>query len=127
MQAVSISELIAARIAAKRVEDEAVAARREIDKQLAELLRDANKPEGAISHKVDGYKLTVNFRLERKVDTESLTKDWAKLPIDVQSVFRWKADVSVSELRKLDDKATLSASRYITTKEASPSITIEAI
>jgi hypothetical protein len=127
VQAVTISELIAARISAKRQEDAAVQARREIDKQLAELLKDAQKPEGAISHKVDGYKLTVNFKLDRKVDSEKLTADWAKLPIDVQAIFKWKADVSVSELRKLEDKATLKASQYITTKEASPSITIEAI
>ena len=127
MQAVTISELIAARISAKRHEDAAVQARREIDKQLAELLKDAQKPEGAISHKVDGYKLTVNFKLDRKVDSEKLTADWAKLPIDVQAIFKWSATVSVSELRKLEDKATLKASQYITTKEASPSITIEAI
>ena len=127
MQAVTISELIAARIAAKRQEDAAVKARREIDAQLAELLADANKPEGTISHKVDGFKLSVTFKLDRKTDTEALTKDWAKLPIDVQAIFKWSASVSVSELRKLEDKAVLKASQYITTKPASPSITIEAV
>lgn len=127
MQAVSISELIAARISAKRQEDAAVQARREIDAQLAELLRDANKTEGSVSQKVEGYKVTCNYKLTRSVDSEKLTADWAKLPIDIQAAFKWAASVSVSELRKLDDKATLKASQYITTKEASPSITIEAI
>jgi hypothetical protein len=127
MKAISLSELIAARIAAKRAEDEAVQARRDIDAQLAELLKDAQKPEGAISQKVDGYKLTVTYKLDRKVDAEELTKSWDKLPIDVQTAFKWKPELSVSEFRKLEDKAANSAARFFTTKEASPSIKIEAV
>ncbi len=127
MQSVSISELIAARIAAKRAEDAAVNARRDIDKQLAELMRDANKPEGTVSTKVDGFKLSVVYKIDRKADSDALSKSWDKLPIDVQNAFKWKADVSVSALKALDDKAQLSAARFITSKEGSPSITIEAI
>jgi hypothetical protein len=127
MKTITINELVAARIAAKRAEDAAIKARREVDAQLAELLRDASKLEGSISQKLDGYKVTVTYKLDRKVDTEALTKAWDKLPLDVQAAFKWKADLSVSEFRKLDDKAQLNLSQYITTKEASPSITIEAV
>lgn len=127
MENVSLATLIAARIQAKRNEDQAVTARREIDKQLAELLRDANKPEGTVSVKVEGFKVSCVFKLSRAVDSDALTKSWDKLPIDVQNAFKWKADVSISALKALDDKAQLSAARFITSKEASPSITIEAI
>ena len=128
METISLSTLVAARIAAKRAEDEAIAERRRIDKTIAELLKDPNKPEGAISEKLpEGYKVTVTYKLDRKVDTEALTKAWDKLPLDVQAAFKWKADLSVSEFRKLDEKAQLNLSQYITTKEASPSITIEAV
>lgn len=127
MQAISLAELIAARIAAKRAEDAAVTARRDIDKQLAELLRDANKPEGTVSAKVEGFKVSCVFKIDRKADSDALSKAWDKLPIDVQNAFKWKADVSVSALKALDDKAQLSAARFITSKEGSPSITIEAI
>ena len=127
MQTITINELVAARIAAKRAEDAAIKARREVDAQLAELLRDASKLEGSIFQKLDGYKVTVTYKLDRKVDTEALTKAWDKLPLDVQAAFKWKADLSVSEFRKLDEKAQLNLSQYITTKEASPSITIEAV
>ena len=127
MQSVSLAELIAARIAAKREEDAAVTARRDIDKQLAELLRDANKPEGTISQKVDGYKVSVVYKIDRKADSDALSKAWDKLPIDVQNAFKWTAGVFVFALKALDDKAQLSASRFITSKEGSPSITIEAI
>ena len=127
MESISLAQLIAQRIAAKRDEDEAVAERRRIDGTIAELLKDANKPEGAISEKTGGYRITVTYKLDRKVDTEKLTSDWAKLPIDVQSTFNWAASLSVSEFRKLESKAQVSASRYFETKEASPSIKIEAI
>ena len=61
MQALTISQLVAARISAKQAEDQAVAERRRIDAQLAELLKNPEKPEGAISQKLDdlGLKLTI--------------------------------------------------------------------
>ena len=49
MESISLSTLVAARIAAKREEDSAIKARREVDAQIAELLKDANKLEGSIS------------------------------------------------------------------------------
>lgn len=128
MQTITINELVAARIAAKRAEDAAVKARREVDAQIAELLRDVNKPEGSISQKLpEGYKITVTYKLDRKVDTEALTKSWDKLPLDVQAAFKWSADLSVSQFRNLDEKAALNASQFFETKPASPSIKIEAI
>ena len=128
MKALTISELVAARISAKRAEDAAVKARREVDAQIAELLRDVNKPEGSISQKLpEGYKITVTYKLDRKVDTEKLTKGWDKLPLDVQAAFKWTADLSVSQFRNLDDKAALNASQFFETKPASPSIKIEAV
>lgn len=128
MKTITINELVAARIAAKRAEDEAIAERRRIDASIAKLLRDANKPEGSISQKLpEGYKVTVTYKLDRKVDTEKLTTEWSKLSLDVQAAFRWKADLSVSEFRKLEGVAQVAASQYFETKPASPSITIEAI
>jgi hypothetical protein len=127
MEALSLSQLIATRIAAKRAEDEAIAERRRIDGVIAEILKDPNKPEGSISQKADGYKVTVTYKIDRKVDTEKLTNDWAKLPLDVQNIFKWSASLSVSEFRKLEDKAQISAARFFEAKEASPSIKIEAV
>lgn len=127
MQAISISELIAARIAAKRVEDEAVAERRRIDGVIADLLKDANKPEGSISQKADGYKVTVTYKIDRKVDTDKLQAAWPKLSAAAAQAFKWKADVMVSELRKLEGIDAAAAAVFVTSKPASPSLTIEAI
>jgi hypothetical protein len=127
MEALTVTQLVAARIAAKRAEDAAIAERRKIDEQISTLLKDPSKPEGSISHKDNGYKVTVTYKIDRKVDSEALTKEWDKLSADVQAAFNWKADVSVSTLRKLENNDLAAAGRYITSKEATPSIKIEAV
>jgi hypothetical protein len=127
MQTISLSELIAARIAAKRIEDEAIAERRLIDKQIADMLKDPAKPEGSISQRTEGCKVTVTYKVDRKVDTDALTKAWDTLSAATTNAFKWKADVSVSELRKLSPADAAAAAVFITSKEGSPSITIEAV
>jgi hypothetical protein len=127
MQAITISELVAARLAAKRAEDAAVQARRDIDEQISALLRPADKLEGTVSEKTGEYKISVTYKLSRAVNTEDLQKVWDKLTAEQQGAFTWKANVSVSALRKLDDKALTAVSKLITSKPASPTITIEAV
>jgi hypothetical protein len=127
MQAVTIDQLIVARLAAKRAEDAAAQARREIDEQITNLLRPADKLEGTVSEKTGEYKVSVTYKLSRTVSTEDLQKAWDKLTAEQQGAFKWKADVSVAALRKLDDKAQLGVSKFITSKPASPTITIEAV
>ena len=127
MKPMTLTELIAARIAAKRDEDAAVAARRDIDAQLAELLKDPAKPEGSISAKENGYKVTVTYKISRTVDSDKLTKEWSMLSKEAQDAFKWKADVSVSALRKLSPADAGKVAPFVTAKEASPSISIEAV
>ena len=127
MKPMTLTELIAARIAAKRDEDAAIAARRDIDAQLAELLKDPAKPEGSISAKENGYKVTVTYKIARTVDTDALTKSWGSLPKEAQDAFKWKAEVSVSALRKLAPVDAGKVAPFVTAKEASPSISIEAV
>jgi hypothetical protein len=127
MDQAKLNELIKARLNAKRAEDAAAAARREIDEQIVNLMRPADKLEGTVSQKAGEYKISVTYKLSRSVDTDDLQKAWDKLSAEQQGAFKWKADVSVSALRKLDDKAQIAVSKFITSKPASPTITIEAV
>jgi len=127
MQAITITELVAARIAAKREEESAVQTRREIDELIADHLRPTDKLEGTVSERAGEYKISVAYKLSRSVSTEDLQKVWDKLTVEQQGAFKWKADVSVSALRKLDDKALVAVSKLITSKPATPTITIEAV
>jgi len=129
MKALTISELVAARISAKQAEDEAIAERRRIDEQLAELLKNPEKPEGAISQKLEdmGLTLTVTYKINRSVDAKKLQAEWDKLSAGAQAAFKWKPEVSVSELRKLEGIDATVASAYITSKPGAPSVEIKAV
>jgi len=129
MKALTISELVAARISAKLAEDEAIAERRRIDEQLAELLKNPEKPEGAISQKLEdmGLTLTVTYKINRSVDAKKLQAEWDKLSAGAQAAFKWKPEVSVSELRKLDGIDATVAAAYITSKPGAPSVEIKAV
>ena len=123
----TLEQLITARLAAKRDEDAAVAARRALDGQIADLLKDPAKVEGTVSQKIEGYKISVTFAVTRKADADKLQKEWDKLPASVAAAFRWKPEVSTTELRKLEGIDATVASSFITTTPASPSIKIEAV
>ena len=123
----TLEQLITARLAAKRDEDAAVAARRALDGQIAELLKDPAKVEGTVSQKIEGYKISVTYAVSRKADADKLQKEWDKLPASVAAAFRWKPEVSTTEMRKLEGIDATVASSFITTTPASPSIKIEAV
>lgn len=129
MKALTISELVAARISAKQAEDKAIAERRRIDEQLAELLKNPEKSEGSISQKLEdiGLKLTITYKINRSVDSKKLQAEWDKLSAGAQAAFKWKPEVSVSELRKLEGIDATVASAYITSKPGAPSVEIQAI
>lgn len=127
MKPMTLTELIAARIAAKRAEDDAIAARREIDAELALLLSDKDVTEGTVSAKENGFKVSVVYKVDRKVDAAALSKGWDSLSADAQAAFDWKPSVKVSALRKLEGADAAAAAVFITAKPASPSITIEAV
>lgn len=127
MKPMTLTELIAARIEAKRNEDAAIAARREIDAELALLLSDKDISEGTVSAKENGFKVSVVYKVDRKIDAAALSKGWDSLSADAQAAFDWKPSVKVSALRKLEGADAAAAAVFITAKPASPSITIEAV
>ena len=127
MQAITLHELIAARLTAKRLEDTAVAARRDVDEMIANHLRPSDKVEGTVSEKVGDFKISVTYKLSRAVATDELQKAWDKLSAELQAAFKWKADISVSALRKLESKDQTVASKFLTSKPATPTISIEAV
>jgi len=124
----TIQDLVTARIAAKRIEDEAVAKRREIDEQIS-LQLSTGKAEGTESMKLAdiGAKVTVTYKVTRKVDTEALQAGWQNLSEDQQAAFKWSADVSVSALRKFQGDDLVKVSKFFESKPSAPTIKIEMI
>ena len=124
----TIQDLVAARIAAKREEDAAVAKRRELDEQIS-LQLSTGKAEGTESMKLPdiGAKVTVTYKVTRKVDTEALQERWKYLSAEQQAAFKWSADISVTALRKFEGNDLVAVSKFFESKPASPTIKIEMI
>ena len=124
----TIQDLVTARIAAKRIEDEAVQKRREIDEQIS-LQLSTGKAEGTESMKLPdiGAKVTVTYKVTRKVDTEALQERWEFLSEEQRAAFKWSADISVTALRKFEGNDLVAVSKFFESKPASPTIKIEMI
>lgn len=124
----TIQDLVTARIAAKRIEDEAVAKRREIDEQIS-LQLSTGKAEGTESMKLPdiGAKVTVTYKVARKVDTDALQERWEFLSEEQRAAFKWSADISVTALRKFEGNDLVAVSKFFESKPASPTIKIEMI
>lgn len=112
----------------KRIEDEAKAKRIEVEELLCEELR--GPTEGTVSEKTDAVKVSISYKLNRTVDTKALQTAWNNLPAFVQAAFNWKADVSLTLLRKLqEDHPALyeQAAQFVTAKPAKPSVKVETL
>ena len=89
------------------------ASKKRYDKAIADYLKDPAKPEGSISQRTEGCKVTVTYKLDRKVNSDALTKAWDSLSAGAQATFKWSPSVSVSELRKLGPADAAAVSRLI--------------
>lgn len=122
-----LKELAQRRILAKQVEDAAIADRRAIDSTIAKLLADPNKPEGTINQMPEGFKVSVTYSVNRKLDTKKLQEDWNVIPAAIRSCVNWKADLSTTKFRDLGNEEVLTLSNYMKTTPASPTVKVESL
>lgn len=117
--------LAAAWLQAKADEDAAKTRRYEIEKEIIAAV--PVKDEGTAKTEVGALRVSVTTKYTRSVDTEALQTAWASLQPTVQKAVNWRADLSISALKRLDEQETAQALRYITTKPAKPAVKVEAI
>ncbi len=117
--------LAAAWLQAKADEDAAKTRRYEIEKEIVAAV--PVKDGGTAKTEVGALRVSVTTKLTRSVDTDALQTAWASLQPTVQKAFNWKADLSVSALKRLDEQEAAQALRYVTTKPAKPAVKVEAI
>ena len=123
MDAIPLSSVLSAWMQAKEDERKAIEFRRCLDRQIQAML--PKKEEGSVSKDEGNYKVTVTYKVDRKLDVDSLRESWGALPSDVQSSIRWKAELSVSQFRELNEDGRKLLSGFVTTKPASPSVSVE--
>ena len=125
----NLEQLAELRLHLKAAEDAAVERRRDIDTKIVELLN-STITEGTCNETTDSYKVKVQFKVSRKVDTEKLQSCWPTLSEFAQKAFKWSADVSATELKKLQENRPddyKMVATLITTKPAAPYVTVEPI
>ena len=113
------------RVLAKKLEDQAVADRKAIDAEIAKLMRTPGLTEGTASEKLEGYKVSVSYGITRKLDTKKLQADWDKITAPVRACINWKADLSTTQFRALDEDSVKALSDYMESKESSPTVKVE--
>ena len=116
---------------AKAREGLARAARIELeDKILAKVSKNHSIPsEGTLNFETPSVKIGIKLGVRRNVDQDMVkSDDWTKLPIEIrESVFRWKAELNLRELRsleKLNLKTFRKVQKFFTTTGSKPAVTI---
>lgn len=122
MSAPTLAHVLSSWMQAKEDERKAIEHRRSLDKMIQDML--PKKDEGSVNANDGDYKATVTYKIDRKVDTESLQQGWGSLSASAQSAFKWKAEVSTTAFRTLSAHDLAQIARFITAKPGSASVSV---
>ena len=113
----------------KDLEAACLEARLAIEEKIVALTE--KKEEGTVSTRTEFYKISVTFGIDRKVDAEIARSLADEMDAERYArIFRWKPEVSVSELKYLKDnnpEVFRQVSRALTAKPTKPSVKVEEI
>lgn len=107
---------------AKQAEEQAKAERIKFEELLLEAV--GKKTEGTTSVKTEQYVIKTVGKLTRNVDSTALLEEIDDLPEEVQNAFSWKASVSLTTYRELDESQKVMVDKYVEVKEAKPSVSV---
>jgi hypothetical protein len=111
---------------AKAAEKKAMDDRRAIEDQLVADLGIAKTLDGTQNVEVEGYKVKIVGRLDRKVNSDKLQDLAAEFGLTehLSSLFRWKPEINASAWKSADPRITEPLLEAITTTSGRPSFTI---
>lgn len=111
---------------AKAAEKAAMDERRGIEDQLVADLGIPKTLDGTQNVEVDGFKIKIVGRLDRKVNSDKLQDLAAEygLTEHLSSLFRWKPEINASAWKSADPRITEPLLDAITSSNGRPSFTI---
>jgi hypothetical protein len=111
---------------AKAAEKDAMELRRGIEDQLVADLGIAKTLDGTQNVEVDGFKVKIVGRLDRKVNSDKLQDLAAEFGLTehLSSLFRWKPEINASAWKSADPRITEPLLDAITSTNGRPSFTI---
>lgn len=111
---------------AKAAEQAANKERLAVEAEIAKLVGVAE--EGTTNAETEAFKIKTVGKLTRSLDSDALQTDWEALPEAIQKCFSWDAKLDTKAFRALEsmrDDLIPTISKYITTKPAKASISVE--
>lgn len=111
---------------AKAEEKKAMDERRSIEDKLVLSLGIPKTLDGTQNVEVDGYKVKIVGRLDRKVNSDKLQDLAAEFGLTehLSSLFRWKPEINASAWKSADPRITEPLLDAITSTNGRPSFTI---
>jgi len=111
---------------AKNRETAAVKDRRELEDSMVKEFALPKDLEGTVNHEVGGYKIKMEGRINRKVDSDKLQMLAAEAGLSehLSSLFRWKPEINVKAWDAASDAVTRPLLDAITSTSGRPTFTI---
>ena len=124
----TLAELAESIIHLKNIEASAREERIRIEQMIIDKV--GAKEEGTTTAEDGHFKVKTVGKLTRSVDTQAIQADWDNLDPAIQKCIKWKADLDTKNLRSLEamrDDLVPVIAKYMTTKPAKPSVTVEQV
>ncbi len=111
---------------AKKLETAAVAERRQLEDQMAEEFGLPKDLDGTVNHQVDGYKIKMEGRINKKIDADKLQMLAAEAGLSehLSNLFRWKPEINVKVWNAAAEAVTQPLLGAITSTPGRPTFSI---
>ena len=111
---------------AKKLEAAAVAERRQLEDQMAEEFAIPKDLDGTVNHQVDGYKIKMEGRINKKIDADKLQMLAAEAGLSehLSNLFRWKPEINVKVWNAAAEAVTQPLLGAITSTPGRPTFSI---
>lgn len=123
----NVEQMAAQWLEAKEAERVAVEKRRSIEDQILKAASIRDDVEGTENLMLEGFKVKVVSRIDRKVDADKVQELAAEygLTEHLSTLFRWKPELNMAVWKAADESITAPLSAAITAKPGRPSFSIE--
>lgn len=111
---------------AKKLEAAAVAERRQLEDQMVAEFGIPKDLDGTVNHEVDGFKIKMEGRINKKIDSDKLQMLAAEagLTEHLSSLFRWKPEINAKAWNSAADAVTGPLLGAITSTPGRPTFSI---
>lgn len=123
----TMEQMAAEWLEAKEAERVAIEKRRDLEDTMRKTASIRDDVEGTETLALEGFKVKVVGRIDRKVDADKVQELAAEhgLTDHLSKLFRWKPEINMAIWKSTDEAITKPLAAAITAKPGRPSFTIE--